>query len=237
MGMFEYVMEDHVAVLTMTHGENRFSFDFLDAFSQVLDEIENTTDARVLVVKSAHEKIWSNGIDLDWLMPLVQNDREAAKRFPVVLNALNKKILMYPMITVAAITGHAFAGGAIMAAAFDFRFMRSDRGFYCIPEVDIGIPLFPSMTALMKKAVPLPKFLEMQYTGKRLTAEECEAHQVVMKACHIDNLMDEVMTFARAQVKERKMIRIMKAVTYKDILLTFEQDDPVYAAAGNTGLD
>ena len=236
MGMIDYELDDHVAVVTMNHGENKFSFEFFDVFHKVLDDILEKTDARVLVVKSSHEKIWSNGIDLDWLVPLIQQDREAAARFPVAITGLYRRLLMYPMITVAAINGHAFAGGCIMAAAFDFRFMRSDRGFLCLPEVNIGIPLTPSMVALMEKAVPMYKFLEMQYLGSRLTADECAQHNIVMKACQLDDLMGEVMAFAKQHRKERNMIQTMKEITNKEILRIFDEDDPAFFKSGKTGL-
>ena len=86
---------------------------------------------------------------------------------------------------MAAINGHAFAGGAIMACAFDFRFMRSDRGYFCFPEVDIQIPFMPGMDAILKKALPTSLVLEAQLTGKRYTAAELEAQRVVLKACPV----------------------------------------------------
>jgi len=181
MGLVDYTLDEHIAIVTMNSGENRFNDDFLGAINKVLDEIENETDARVMIVKSAHEKIWSNGIDLDWIRPISQSNPEKAKQIPLKMTKLFKRLLFYPMVTIAAITGHAFAGGAIMSSAFDFRFMRSDRGFFCLPEVDIGIPLTPSMIALMKKAVPMYKYLEMQYLGIRMSADECEKHNIIVK--------------------------------------------------------
>ena len=237
MAQFEYMVDENVAVLTMNEGENRFNYDFLQGFMDILDEIEQKTSASVLVTTSSHEKIWSNGIDLEWLVAHVQkNGPEEAQKFPLTIMKLLRRILTYPMITIAAINGHAFAGGAIMACAFDFRFMRSDRGFFCIPEVDIGIPLMPGMDALFKKAVPLYKFNEMQFTGKRLTAQECAEHNIAMKACPIEELMPEVMAYAKTLNKRRDMMARMKAVTFKDILRIIDEDDPVYVATRNTGL-
>jgi len=139
MAVVEWMLDEKVAMVTLNDGENRFNPDFLENFMGVLDQIEKETDANVLVVTSSHEKIFSNGIDLEWLIPHVQKgDIETAKAFFYTMNRLFRRLLLYPMPTVCAISGHAFAGGAIMTCAFDFRFMRSDRGFFCFPEVDLG---------------------------------------------------------------------------------------------------
>jgi len=224
MAKFEYELDEHVAVVTMNSGENRFNFSFFEAFSEILDKVENDTDAGVLVVKSSHEKIWSNGIDLDWLGPAIAKEGpELRDEFLVEMFTFLKQLLTYPMLTIAAINGHAFAGGAFLSFTHDFRFMRSDRGWICIPEVDIGIPLGPVFTAISKRAVPMYKFEEMQYTGKRLTAQECEEHHIIMKACHLDDLMNEVLAFARTLKKDRDMIRQMKLETHKELLAVIDE--------------
>ena len=198
MAAIEYELDEKVAIVTMNDGENRFNPSFLNSFIETLNEIEKETDANALVVTSSHEKIFCNGIDLDWLVPFVQKgDKETAGAFFYTMNRLFKRILLYPMPAIAAISGHAFAGGAIMSCAFDFRFMRSDRGFFCFPEVDLGIPFLPGMIALITKAIPQYKVEELHYTGKRATAEECEVHHIITKACHIDDLMDEAVSFAK----------------------------------------
>ena len=237
MALIEYELDENVAVVTMNSGENRFNLAFLDEFLSVLDTIENDTDANALVVKSAHEKIFSNGIDLDWLIPFIQkNDLDTVKKFLYTMTSLFKRLLIYPMPTIAAITGHAFAGGAILCCAFDFRFMRSDRGFFCFPEVDLGIPFLPGMIAIAKKAIPMYKLEEMKYTGKRLTAYECEEHHIVMKACHINDLMDEVLSFAKGLNKGRKIIRAMKKGMYKDIVHVMDEEDPLIIESGKLNI-
>lgn len=228
MALYEYQLDEHVAILTMNNGENRFTLPSLEAFLKILDEIENQTAATVLVVKSADFKIWSNGIDLDWLTAAVAENLETGIQFSMRLMQLLRRILTYPLITIAAINGHAFAGGAIMACAFDFRFMRTDRGYFCFPEVDIQIPFAPGMDAIIKKALPGHLSLEAQLTGKRYTAAELEAHQAVFKACHLDDLMNEVMTFAKTMNKGRSILKTIKEVGFKHILRVMEIDDPVY---------
>ena len=67
-----------------------------------------------------------------------------------------------------------------MACGFDFRFMQTGRGFFCFPEVELGMPFLPGMNALLKKALPLYKVEEMQYQGTR-RAIGAEAH---CEVCH-----------------------------------------------------
>jgi len=233
MAAIEFALDDGVAVLTMNDGENRFNLPFLEAFLGALDRIEGDTEARALVVTSAHEKIFCNGIDLDWLGPIIRKgDRTTAAHFLNTSNRLFKRILLYPMPTIAAISGHAFAGGAIMSCAFDFRFMRSDRGFFCFPEVDLGIPFLPGMLALIKKAIPHYKMEELHYTGKRATAQECEAHHIVVKACHKDDLMNDALSFARGLNKRREVMAVMKERMYSEIVRAFDVEDPPVIASG-----
>jgi enoyl-CoA hydratase/carnithine racemase len=233
MALVEYTMDENVAIVTFNNGENRFNPTFLDAVLSVLDDIEQNTEANALVVKSAHEKIFSNGIDLEWLYPYVQNkDLDTCKAFFYKLNDVFKRVLMYPMPTIAAMNGHSFAGGAILSCAFDFRFMRTQRGFFCFPEVDLGIPFLPGMTALLDKAIPKYKMVEMQLTGVRLPAEECEKHNIIVKACPVEDLLNEVIAFAKAQNKRRVVILELKKVLYKSVLHTLDEEDPPLIESG-----
>lgn len=228
-----YALDDHVATLTLNDGENRFNPDFLDAYLGILDAIENETEATTLVVTASHEKIFSNGIDLEWLVPVIQqNDIARAKDFFYLLNRLFKRLATYPLVTVAAISGHAFAGGAIMCCAFDFRFMRSDRGFFCFPEVDLGIPFLPGMNELLKKALPRYMVEYMQYTGARLTADQCVAHHIVQQACPRETLMETTLALAKTINKRRPVVAEMKKRLNQPIVQAIDVDDVPYIESG-----
>ncbi|MBC2744187.1 MAG: enoyl-CoA hydratase/isomerase family protein [Desulfosarcina sp.] len=229
MTLVMYAVNEHVATVTLNDGENRFNPDFLNAFLGVLYEIESLTDATTLVVTSSHEKIFSNGIDLEWLVPLIQqNDIARVKDYFYLLNRMFKRIATYPLVTVAGISGHAFAGGAIMCCAFDFRFMRSDRGFFCFPEVDLGIPFLPGMNALLKKAMPTYMVEYMEYTGVRLTAAQCVDHHIVHKACPMETLMEETTAFAMAINKRRPVVEEMKKRLNQAIVHAIDIEDVPY---------
>lgn len=233
MALVEFRLEDQVAVVSMNSGENRFNPAFLSAFLGILDEIESGTTATTLVAHSSHEKIFSNGIDLDWLVPVIQRqDMEAAKGFFYQLNRLFKRLLTYPLVTIAAISGHAFAGGAILSCAFDFRFMRSDRGFFCLPEVDLGIPFLPGMNAILSSAIPRQALVEMQLTGTRLTADMCRTYHIVKGAFHQDQLMDETMNFARQVQKKRPAVKELKTRLNRSIVHAIDVEDVAYIESG-----
>jgi len=223
MERVDYKLDEHVAIMSMNSGENRFNFPFFEAVNSVLDEIEQNSSAKVLVTKSSDPKIWCNGIDLDWLLPAQKEDPEIGRRFSAEMFGLMRRVLAYPMLTIAAITGHAFAGGAFLSFAHDFRFMRSDRGWLCLPEVDIGMTLGPVFSMLSRRAMPQYIFEEMQFTGARLTAEECVEHHIVKKARHIDDLMDEVMAYAKNLNRDRKLIERMKMETHKESLAIIDE--------------
>lgn len=238
MSRVTYELDEHVAVITLNDGENRFNPEFINACLDVMDRIENETDARTAVVVSSHEKIFCNGIDLEWLVPVIQRgDLETAKSYFYLLNKLLRRTVTYPLITIAAMNGHVFAGGAIWSCAFDFRFMRSDRGFFCLPEVDLGIPFLPGMNALLQKAIPMHMLEEMQLTGSRLTADECERHHIIKKACHVDDLMDTVLAYARNLKKTRSVVLELKQRLHKPVLQALDMTDIPYIESGNYNID
>lgn len=224
MSKVKYTLDENIAVVTMDSGENRFNHPFFEAFHSVLDEVESNKNVNAMVLTSAHEKIWSNGIDLDWLGPAVEEGGPAVRiKFLSELFSLMKRILIFPMLTVAAINGHAFAGGAFMAFAHDFRFMRSDRGWICLPEIDLKMLLGPVFMGLSRRAIPAYKFEEMQLLGSRLTAVECAEHHIIHKACSLEDLMDEAVGFAKSTNKDRKVIAGMKLETHKELAATIDQ--------------
>lgn len=233
MALVDYRLDENVAVMTWYNGENRFNPDFLTAILTAMDEIEARTEATVLVVESAHEKIWSNGLDLDWLLPTMEAGEETVyKAFFHQLNEFLRRLMTSPLLTVAAITGHAAAGGAIAACAFDFRFMRTGRGYFFFPEVDLGMPFLPGMVALLRDIIPPLDFREMSLTAKRMTAEQGVASGIMLGAYNIDELTDQAIAWGKAHSKSRKIVGVMKAMLYARILQIMETEDAQRIEAG-----
>jgi len=83
---------------------------------------------------------------------------------------------------VAALQGHTYAAGAMLALAHDERVMRADRGWFCLPEVDLGIAFTPGMTALIASRLPLPAAHDAIVLGRRYGGAEAAAAGVVTEA-------------------------------------------------------
>jgi enoyl-CoA hydratase/carnithine racemase len=159
--------QDDVFVLDLGADENRFHPDWLTAVGAALDEVEQADGARALVT-TATGKFFSNGLDLDWLMA----NGEQAQDYVGAVHGLLARVLTLPVITVAALQGHTFAAGAMLSLAHDVRVMRADRGFWCLPEVDIKIPFTPGMAALIQARLPKQAAHEAMTTGRRYGGRE-----------------------------------------------------------------
>ncbi len=230
MSLVEWKKDETVAILSMNDGANRHNVMFAEAMIKALDEIEADKEVSALVLTSSDEKNWSQGVDVEWLgQKMAEKDNQSIKDFMYGMNNVFKKLLLFPVPVVAAINGHAFGNGAILSCACDFRFMRADRGFFCFPEVDLGIPFLPGMIAFVKKSLPYYKFNELKLTGRRATAPELEEHNIVMKSCeNLDELMNESITFAKTFQKKRGIFGEHKKRLHKHIVEIMEKEDPEF---------
>jgi enoyl-CoA hydratase/carnithine racemase len=153
--------DDKIAVVNFGEDENRFSLEFLDAINGHLDDIE-TAEAQGLVTTGGN-KFYTNGLDLDWLMAHGDQTQFYVGR----VQAMFARVLTLAMPTAAAITGHAFGAGAMLAMAHDVRVMRADRGYFCFPEVDIRIPFTDGMAALIQAKLTPRAAMASMTTGRR----------------------------------------------------------------------
>ena len=151
-----------VYLLELGDGENRFNAGFLAELNEALDEVEAAPAPRALVL-TAEGKNWSLGLDLDWMGA----NQEAIPEFVDGVHQMLARVLSLGVHNVAAIQGHCFAGGAMLAIACDRRVMREDRGFFCLPEIDINIPFTPGMAAIIQSKMLKRTAHEAMTTGRR----------------------------------------------------------------------
>lgn len=182
--------------------ENRFHPDWLAAVEAALDEVEAETGPRALVTAGSG-KFWSNGLDLDWL----QSNADQAAAYLDRVNALLARTLATPVVTVAALNGHTFAAGAMWALAQDLRVMRADRGFFCLPEVDIGLPFAPGMSALIRARLTPATAHEAMTTGRRYGGEQALAAGIVDAVAAENQVLTAAVDLARPLAGKSNPVR------------------------------
>jgi len=225
MAKIDLTLEDRVALLIMDEGDNKLNLQFCDDMLAVIDRVEKETDALTLVIKSGHPHIWSNGFDIDWVKARLEaGEKEAVVRFLARDLELRIRLLTCPLITIALLNGHVFGGAAVLSCCFDFRFMRSDRGFFCIPAVDRNYPILPGTGALLGSVLSAYMVRELVLTGRRFTGTECEAHQVVTAAYPNEELAEKVMKFAAGLNKGRQIVGSMKGVLNRRVVDLMKED-------------
>ncbi|KAM0332415.1 hypothetical protein ACHAQA_002695 [Verticillium albo-atrum] len=143
--------------------DNRLTTAFCRAFMSALDIVEFTQPSGVVITTSAIAKFYSNGLDLAHAVatPGFWTDS---------LYAMYKRLLTFPMPTIALIPGHAFAGGFMTAMHHDYRVQNPSKGFLCMNEVDFGAPLKPPMSAIFRIKTTPKIYQEIVLEGKRFPA-------------------------------------------------------------------
>lgn len=218
--------KENVAFIIMNNKENKHDIEFANEFLEALNLCFLDEHIKSIIITSSDEKNFSQGIDTDWIkLNLNQKNYELIKEFLYKMNEVFKSIVFSSIPTIAQINGHAFGNGALLACACDFRFALSNKGFFCFPEVDLGIPFLPSMIEYSKKSINQQFYEEIVFTGKRCSGDELEKQGVVIKAAsNLEELKSATFDFAKSLNKNRNIYQELKNRIYEPIKEAFEKD-------------
>lgn len=192
-----------VYVLTLTNGDrdNTFNPEVLAEYHQQLDRIESYPENAALLITSEHPKTFCNGIDLPWLLTQSPEDFQ---EFVTQLENLLLRIAVLNLPVIAAINGNCYAGGAILASACDFRFMREDRGRFCFSEVNIKIPFTPVMVDIIQLLPDAQALRDLALTGRAVGGAEACQMKVVDRVHGEAMLFSEALAFADALAEKHR---------------------------------
>lgn len=212
--MTELTWQGDVAIITMAQGENRFDLEETMRWHALLDEVESH-EGPLALVTTGSDRFYSNGLNLDWLMA---NQPEAGH----MLRELHRvwgRILGLDCITVAAINGHCFGAGALLSSSHDRLVMRSDRGYWCMPELDLGLPVSEKMAALLQARLPRTAIHRALMTAHRYTGAEALAAGIVDELAEADAVLSTAVDWAAAIApKSREVIAEHKRILYGDLI-------------------
>jgi enoyl-CoA hydratase len=172
--MIDLTERGPITVLEMKHGKaNALDVEMSDALTARLDECLAPSTRAVVI--TGQGRMFSAGVDL---LRLLDGGAPYIRSLMPSLGRAFERLLDYPKPVVAAINGHAIAGGCVIACGADYRIMSSEAGRIGMPELLVGVP-FPTVALeIVRAAVPLHA-QRLIYTGRTLSADEAFSQGVV----------------------------------------------------------
>jgi len=208
-------VDGDVCVLHLGDGHNLVDRAFLADVNSALDRVEHDHPGAPLVT-TADGKFFSNGFDLELLLGL--RGAELGE-FIGAANEMLARVLTFPAPTAAAVNGHAFGVAAMLALVHDQRVMRDDRGWWCLPEIDLGMAFHPFMQELITATLAPAVVREAMLSGKRYTGPEALAAGIADEVCAGDTLVACASARAAARGgKDPKVLGNIKRALHGDVL-------------------
>ncbi|UCG70069.1 MAG: enoyl-CoA hydratase/isomerase family protein [Thermoplasmata archaeon] len=139
MELVEIEHYDRVTELKLNNGiTNALSLEFIRKIFKSLKDLKDDPAVNGVAITTNNHKFFSIGFDIPSLYDLNEQDFRIFYR---TYNRLCMDLYTYPKPTIAAITGHAIAGGCILALCCDFRFIGEGRKLMGLNEVKLGVPV------------------------------------------------------------------------------------------------
>ena len=161
---------DKVAILKLDRSvTNALNLQLVEDLGETLREVRHSPDVHSLILASSNEKFFSIGFDIPQLFELT---REDFKSFYQAFNRMCLDLYTLPKPTVAAITGHAIAGGCILALCCDYRLIAAGRKLMGLNEIKLGVPVPYLADRVLSQIVGVRHAREITDTGEFYRPEE-----------------------------------------------------------------
>ncbi len=192
--MIDVKSDAGVAVLTLMHGKaNALDIEFCEALTARFVELR-VTDAKAVVL-TGQGRIFSAGVDL---FRVSEGGADYVRKFLPALHKLYDAVFNHPKPVVAAINGHAIAGGCVLACCADRRIMANDGGRIGVTELLVGVP-FPALAfEIMRHCTPPYFFSETILSGATVAADMAAHRGWVNEAVAPAQLMERAMAAAQS---------------------------------------
>ena len=189
--MIEVARHGRIAVATLAHGKaNTLDLELCHEIVRLFDALE--ADAVVLTGRGT---IFSAGVDL---VRAVAGGAPYLREFLPVLSQAFATVFFCPKPVVAALNGHAVAGGCVLACAADRRLMAREPGRIGVTELLVGVP-FPTMPLEIMRAAAAPQHLdEMLLSGATYPPEAARERGLVHEVVEADALLERAIATAES---------------------------------------
>jgi enoyl-CoA hydratase len=226
--MFEVKLRDGIAMLTLRHGKaNALDLEFCRALTEQFAALEHA-EAKA-VVMTAEGGIFSAGVDL----PRAADGGAAYLReFLPALDAMYRTIFFFPKPVVAAINGHAIAGGAVLACCADRRLFAQGPARMGVTELLVGLP-FPALALeILRFTLNPPHFPHAIYSGATFEGPDALDRGFLDELAPSAELLERAVAQAKAYAAIRpETFAFSKAHLRKPVRDFYERDAGALEAA------
>lgn len=182
--MIHVGLQDGIATARLEHGKaNALDLELLRELADVLRRVQ-ASGARAVILTGTGG-IFSAGVDL---FRVVDGGDAYAREFVPLLSAVILQLFEYALPVVAAVNGHAVAGGCILACACDRRLMAGGKGTIGVPELRVGVPFPRAAIEIMRHAVAPHELQTLVYVGRTYPPSEALARGLVDEVVEPDAL-------------------------------------------------
>jgi Delta3-Delta2-enoyl-CoA isomerase len=201
--------------------DNRLTSAFNATLLLALDIIETNFPKGVVVSTSSITKFYSNGLDYE-------NAVKDPTFFRNSLYPLWRRLLTYPMPTLALINGHSFAGGLMTAMMHDYRIMNPHKGFLCLNELDFGAPLRPPMASIFRVKLPAMSTLRhMVLESRRYPALEALKEGIIDGVGGSEETLAFIEEMKLVQKAQSRSYGLIKEELYREVVKDLEESPDV----------
>ncbi|HUO32515.1 MAG TPA: enoyl-CoA hydratase/isomerase family protein [Bryobacteraceae bacterium] len=159
--------DGELLVLTMARGKaNALNAALVEELYTAVSAAENDSSVHGLVLASDRPRFFSSGFDI---REVFTYDRDGMGRFFGRFIDLYESLYRFPKPVVAALSGHTFAGGAILAIACDFRIMAEGDFGFALNEINLGLALSLTIRRMLADAIGVARAREVLLFGEPLT--------------------------------------------------------------------
>jgi len=191
--MIDLVRRGRLALLEIRHGKaNAIDVEFCDALRLRLEEARDPAIAGLVVVGEG--RMFSAGVDL---LRVVDGGAAYVRVFLPAFRRVFETLFDYPKPIVAAVNGHAIAGGCVLACAADHRVMASGTARIGVPELLVGVA-FPTVAFETVRCACQGRLRDLIFTGRTLLPEEALAEGMVDAVVSPEALLGEAVKIAEA---------------------------------------
>ena len=209
---------DGTALLRLEHGKvQALDLELLQQIQSAIADVERSNARAIVLIGTGGS--FSAGVDL---FRVLDGGRAYIERFLPALNDALLALLRCPLPVVAALNGHAIAGGCVVACACDRRVMANGKGRVGVPELAVGVP-FPVLAfEVVRASTPAEHLRELIYDGATFPVSDALARGLVDEVVEPDALLPRALAIA-AQLGAipRQSFALAKAEMNAPVLDTF----------------